>query len=112
MADGASAWRAVLARAQAQPDGPEACELCEAARMTTWHHEDDICWVADCDACGTPIVVWRQHGTAPPDEEMAHMLDVLGRVAGARFGPDGFAVDRVMRQIPGHFHAHARPTAR
>jgi hypothetical protein len=24
------------------------------------------------------------------------------------FGPDGFTIDRVMRQIPDHFHAHAR----
>jgi hypothetical protein len=36
------------------------------------------------------------------------MIGVLERVASARFGPDGFTVDRVMRQMPHHFHAHAR----
>ena len=49
------------------------CDLCEAARITPWHAEDDVCWVAD-----------------------------------ERFGPDGWSLDRVMRQIPDHFHAHAR----
>jgi hypothetical protein len=29
-------------------------------------------------------------------------------VAAARYGVDGFRVDPVMRQIPDHFHAHAR----
>ena len=33
----------------ARPDGQ--CELCEAARLTTWYHEDDICWVAECEIC-------------------------------------------------------------
>jgi hypothetical protein len=36
------------------------------------------------------------------------MLGELERVAAARFGPEGFTVDRIMRQIPDHFHAHAR----
>src|SRR3954453_6380419 len=27
--------------------GDGICEICEAARITEWHHEDDICWVAD-----------------------------------------------------------------
>jgi hypothetical protein len=84
------------------------CELCEAARMTTWHHEDDVCWVADCEVCDVPMVVWRWHGAEPPPAEVEHMLRELARVAGARFGPEDFSVDRVMRQIPDHFHAHAR----
>ena len=29
-------------------------------------------------------------------------------VADQRFGPGGWSLDRVMRQIPDHFHAHAR----
>ena len=42
------------------------CELCEAARITAWHHEDDVCWVADCEICMVPMVVWKQHGPEPP----------------------------------------------
>ena len=84
------------------------CDLCEAAQLTAWHHEDDICWVADCEICAVPMVVWKQHGPVPPDADLAHMLGQLARVATARFGDDGYTVDRVMRQIPDHFHAHAR----
>jgi hypothetical protein len=88
---------------------PDAsCELCEAARMTTWYHEDDVCWVADCEVCDVPMVVWKQHGPSPADDQRSHMLDALRSVASARYGPDGFSIDPVMRQIPDHFHAHAR----
>jgi hypothetical protein len=84
------------------------CPLCEAARMTTWYHEDDVCWVADCEVCDVPMVVWRRHGVHPPDGDVEHMLEQLRLAAGRRFGAVGFTVDPVMRQIPDHFHAHAR----
>jgi hypothetical protein len=76
--------------------------------MTTWHHEDEVCWVADCEVCAVPMVVWRRHGASPPDDEVEHMLGVLGRVADAELGAGVWSLDRVMRQIPDHFHAHAR----
>ncbi len=84
------------------------CELCEAARITEWFHEDDTCWVADCEVCGVPMVVWKQHGSEPPEVELDHMLTQLGLVADVRLGPGEWSYDRVMRQIPDHFHAHAR----
>ena len=77
--------------------------------MTPWHHEDDVCWVADCEVCDVPMVVWNSHGAEPPDDAVEHMIAQLERVAAARFGPDEeFTIDRIMRQIPDHFHAHAR----
>lgn len=84
------------------------CELCEAARITPWHYEDDVCWVADCEVCDTPMVVWKSHGPTPPDDQREHMLEQLRRVATSLFGEDGFSIDGVMRQIPDHFHAHGR----
>ena len=84
------------------------CELCEAARITPWHHEDDVCWVADCEVCDVPMVVWKEHGVSPGPDVLDHMLGKLTEVATARFGDGGFTLDRVMRQIPDHFHAHAR----
>jgi len=87
---------------------PPPCDLCEAARITPWHHEDDLCWVADCEICDVPMVVWKVHGTDPPPEVLEHMLARLAEVADGRFGAGGWSVDRVMRQIPDHFHAHGR----
>jgi hypothetical protein len=84
------------------------CELCEAARLTTWYHEDDICWVAECEICAVPMVVWRQHGTDPPAEVLDHMIAALGKAADEVLGAGVWTVDAVMRQIPDHFHAHAR----
>jgi cytidyltransferase-like protein len=84
------------------------CELCEAAHMTEWYHEDDVCWIADCEVCDTPMVVWQEHGTEPAESDVERMLAELARVAADKFGEGNFTVDRNMRQIPDHFHAHAR----
>jgi hypothetical protein len=76
--------------------------------MTRWYHEDDVCWVADCEVCDVPMVVWKVHGVDPDPDAKAHMLARLEDAASARFGAGGFSLDPVMRQIPDHFHAHAR----
>lgn len=83
------------------------CPLCRAEKITAWYHEDDLCWIADCQICSTPMVVWRNHGL-PTESERTAMLDRLGQVAGREY-PAGFWLDPVMRQIPDHFHCHARP---
>jgi len=84
------------------------CDLCEAAAITFRYHEDETCWIADCEICDVPMVVWSKHGASPPDAELEHMLARLDEAAASRFGPGTYNVDRVMRQIPDHFHAHAR----
>lgn len=83
------------------------CPLCRADKITPWHHEDVVCWIADCEICATPMVVWRSHGIEPPEDELDHMMDRLAEVAAVEVGP--FWVDSNMRNIPDHFHAHARP---
>ena len=55
------------------------CDLCEAARITHWFHEDDVCWIAECEICATPMVVWRWHGTEPDSADLAHMHGQLAR---------------------------------
>ncbi len=87
---------------------PEDCLLCRAERMTAWHLEDEVCWVADCVVCATPMVVWRTHGIPDPHLE-AELLARLERVAAARYGEEGYWIDRVRRRLPDHWHAHARP---
>ncbi len=85
----------------------DGCDLCRAARVTPWYWEDEICWIAECDVCDVPMVVWRYHGTEPPAEHVAHMRERLREIAAAQLGE--FWVDAHMRNIPDHYHAHARP---
>jgi hypothetical protein len=87
------------------------CELCEAAPLTTRFHEDEVCWVAECESCWVPMVVWNEHGTEPTDETVAHMLERLSEVAervGLGASGEGWFVDSRPRSIPDHWHAHAR----
>lgn len=83
------------------------CDLCEAARITPWFHEDEVCWIAECELCSTPMVVWRSHGIDPPPDQLAHMHEQLAKVAASTVG--AFYVDDNMRNIPDHYHAHGRP---
>jgi hypothetical protein len=54
------------------------------------------------------MVVWKTHATDPPEQDREHMMVQLGRVADEVLGAETWSVDAVMRQIPDHFHAHAR----
>jgi len=85
------------------------CELCAAALVTTRYLDNDLCWIADCEVCNVPMVVWRRHDAAPPDEVRDELLGLLGEVADRELGEGGWRIDDVMRNIPDHYHAHARP---
>jgi hypothetical protein len=89
-------------------EGGRRCELCEAARLTEWYHEDELCWIAECEACSVPMVVWKVHDPDPPEEVRAELLARLGAVLTER-GADPWYVDERLRSIPDHYHAHARP---
>lgn len=84
------------------------CELCAADRITEWFHEDELCWVAECEMCAVPMVVWKCHATDPSDELRATLHDRL-RIAVGRFYDFEPWIDDNMRSIPTHYHAHARP---
>jgi hypothetical protein len=85
-----------------------ACDLCEEARMTQWFHEDELCWIAECEICAVPMVVWRNHDAAPSDEVKAELHSRLAVVVQEWFEFEHY-VDDNMRNIPDHYHAHARP---
>jgi hypothetical protein len=53
------------------------------------------------------MVVSPKHGGTPA-AEFEHMLDHLGRIAAEQLTVEHY-VDDNMRNIPDHFHAHARP---
>jgi hypothetical protein len=86
----------------------QTCELCEAARLTEWFYEDDVCWIAECDACAVPMVVWREHDAHPPRDLKATLHARLSAVVEQHFGYEHY-VDDNLRSIPTHYHAHARP---
>ena len=66
--------------------------------------------MADCEVCSVPMVVWWRHGTEPTRTRSATALcwPTLTAAADERFGPGRWQLDTVMRQVPTHFHAHAR----
>jgi hypothetical protein len=55
------------------------------------------------------MIVWRTHGLPDSDLE-ASLLEQLSRIAGERYGSDGYWIDPERRRIPDHWHAHARPS--
>ena len=86
-----------------------ACELCEAAVITTRYFDDDLCWIADCEICLVPMVVLKAHDPAPPPDVLAALHARLGEVANEVLGEGAWSLDDHMRNIPDHYHAHARP---
>ena len=84
-------------------------DLCEAAVITTRYFTDDDCWIADCEICLVPMVVWNTHDVAPPEDVLERLRSALTTVADAEFGEGHWSYDDHMRNIPDHYHAHARP---
>lgn len=84
------------------------CELCEAARLTEWFYDDEECWIAECEQCAVPMVVWRNHDPAPPDDVKAVLWRRLAAVVAEHYDYEHWIDDR-LRTIPDHYHAHARP---
>lgn len=88
------------------PDGD--CPLCRAERLTPWYLDDDLCWIAECTICTVPMVVLRSHDKDPDAATKAELHARLAAVVGEHFTFEHY-VDDDMRQIPDHYHAHARP---
>jgi hypothetical protein len=82
--------------------------------MTQWYFEDDVCWIAECEFCSVPMVVWKSHDASPPDDVKADLHQKLSAVVDEHFdwSARGFYIDDNMRNIPDHYHAHARPRFR
>jgi hypothetical protein len=90
------------------------CELCELARTTPWYaevREPFAFTILDCDSCDVPMAVLGAHRARATDEERELMQRELGRVAESKY-PEGWFFDDHMRQIPDHYHLHARPYPR
>lgn len=55
------------------------------------------------------MVVWRSHGPQPADDLKEQMHGYLTVVADEVLGEGIWRIDDHMRNIPDHYHAHARP---
>jgi len=87
------------------------CELCQLARTTTWYAELDEpvrFAILDCDSCDVPMAVLGEHRKAPTPTEREVLERELGKIADKKY-PRGWFFDDHMRQIPDHYHVHARP---
>ncbi len=88
-----------------------ACELCALARTTRWYaeHDDPFRFVIlDCDSCDVPMAVLGAHRAQPSPSEREVMTRALADIADGKY-PSGWYFDDHMRQIPDHYHLHARP---
>ncbi len=86
------------------------CELCAGAPLTPRYFEDERCWIADCLICRVPMVVWREHDATPPADVRDVLRTQLAVVADQFYGARAWYYDDHMRNIPDHYHAHARLT--
>lgn len=84
------------------------CELCQAAPITERFHDDELCWVAECESCSVPMIVWRVHDPSPPAQTRQLLHRRLTEVVAVHFH-DEVWIDDNLRSIPTHYHAHARP---
>jgi ketosteroid isomerase-like protein len=76
-----------------------------------WYYEDDLCWIAECELCATPIVVSKQHNVIPSAQDREAMVARLREVVAEQYGYEPW-IDPANLRIPDHFHAHARPLNR
>ena len=77
----------------------------ETMGFTQLVHFDDKKITTEYSALMSKVM---QDGTEPPADHLAHMHTELGRVAGETLTVEHY-VDDNMRNIPDHYHAHARP---
>lgn len=90
------------------------CDLCQLTRYTPWYAEFHSPFrfnILDCDSCDVPMVVLGEHRVDVTPEEVAYMEKALQVVADQKFSGKyaKWVFDHHMRQIPNHYHFHARP---
>ena len=87
------------------------CELCELARTTRWYATFEVPFrfaILDCDSCDVPMAVLGAHRSVPTQAEREVLRQALDEIAAEKY-PGGWFFDDHMRQIPDHYHLHARP---
>ena len=86
------------------------CKLCDLVQKrdikTRLYWENDRLMMVDCETCGVPMIVLKDHKADFPEaDQMVHLF-----YAHADKGADmrNWEVDFNMRQIVDHWHCHLR----
>jgi hypothetical protein len=66
-----------------------------------------MCWIAECESCSVPMVVWKVHAPLPPDDVKSILHDRLMETVALITDSEHY-IDDHLRSIPDHYHAHAR----
>jgi hypothetical protein len=95
------------------PEDPAGtrCELCDLAPITRWYARFYVpipFTILDCDSCDAPMAVLGEHRATVTPEERTRIAEGLHLVARS-LGLEDVVLDDAMRQIPDHYHMHARP---
>ena len=73
--------------------------------------EDELCWIAECELCATPMMISKVHNQVPTAEQLQAMTSKLRDVVSKHYGYEPW-IDPANLRIPDHYHAHARPLNR
>lgn len=84
------------------------CELCRAEIITPRFFDSERFWIALCISCNEPLAVAVEHVSVIDGGTYLQMAGELEEVARQFFTGRRFFIDNVMRQIPDHYHMHAR----
>ena len=86
----------------------QQCELCCLEKRTKWFEETPEFVVMECEQCGGPMVVLRDHTMAVGKDTEARMKAALRKHADRELKGKPVFVDTVQRTIKDHLHYHAR----
>lgn len=87
------------------------CDYCVRNFETHVYHECEICIVIECDDCGDPLVIWKNHDIIPPSKELDHMFNAAWTSTGGFDQKGQFDAVRT-RKFRHHWHGHIRAQGR
>jgi len=79
------------------------CSLCKVEDKNNLHYEDDICYICDCEICGSTIVVLKAH-RKPIKNELEYMLNKAREQFDMNVNTFNFSV----HENKNHFHFHLK----
>jgi hypothetical protein len=91
----------------------DGCPLCELKQETEWYFDGDDFAIIECRSCHVPMLVWKDHVAHVPNTTRYYNLAIglLAYFAEQKFGRYNWEFDYQRRQIPEHWHVHARRKA-